>query len=45
MATERVRVIQRTGPKGWSDVSYDDAFDIPLPSLGVTLPHAEIFAR
>ncbi|WP_174278660.1 Uma2 family endonuclease [Sphingomonas bacterium] len=45
IGTERVRVVQRIGPDGWSDVGHQAAFDIPLPSLGITLPHAEIFAR
>ncbi len=45
IAAERLRVIQRTGPHGWSDVAHDEAFDVPLPALGATLPHAEIFAR
>lgn len=45
IATERVRVVQRTGPNGWSDTGHVDPFDVPLPSLGLTLPHAEIFAR
>lgn len=45
IATERVRVVQRTGPKGWIDNEHDDAFDVPLPSLGTTLLHPEIFAR
>lgn len=45
IATERMRVVQRTGPKGWADDEHDDPFDIPLPSLGIALPHTEIFAR
>jgi Uma2 family endonuclease len=45
IATERVRVVQRTGPKGWTDTEHDDPFDISLPALGIILPHAEIFAR
>lgn len=45
IATERLRVIQRTGPKGWSETIHDEPFDVPLPSLDVALPHAEIFAR
>ncbi|WP_419809388.1 Uma2 family endonuclease [Sphingomonas sp.] len=44
-AIERVRVVQRTGPKRWDDDQHDDPFDVPLPALGITLPHAEIFAR
>lgn len=45
IATERLRVVQRTGRKGWSDVSHDDPLDLPLPAFGITLPHVEIFAR
>ena len=45
IASERLRVIQRTGPHGWSDVAHDDSFDVPLPALDITLPHAEMFAR
>lgn len=45
IASERLRVIQRTGPHGWSDVAHDGPFDVPLPTLSLTLPHAEIFAR
>lgn len=42
---ERLRIVQRTGPGGWTDVTHDDATDLPLPSLGMTIPHDEIFAR
>ena len=44
---ERVRVVQRTGrdPDGWSDVDHIRPHDVPLPALGVTIPHAEMFAR
>lgn len=45
IATERLRIVQRTGPNGWTDDSYDGPVDVALPSLGVTLPHDEIFAR
>jgi Uma2 family endonuclease len=45
IASERLRVLQRTGPHGWSDVPHDAPYDVPLPALGVTLPHAEMFAR
>ena len=45
IANERVRVVQRSGPEDWKDVPHEEPFDVPLPSLGVTLPHAEIFAR
>ena len=45
IARERVRVIQRTAAHGWSDVAHDEPVDVPLPSLNLTLPHDEIFAR
>jgi Uma2 family endonuclease len=45
IAHERVRIVQRTGPAGWSDNSYDVPTNVALPSLGITIPHDEIFAR
>lgn len=45
IATERLRVVQRTGVNAWSDVGYDEPADVALPSLGVQLDHADIFAR
>lgn len=45
IAAERVRIVQRTGPHGWSDVGHDEAVDVPLPALDIVIPHAEIFAR
>ena len=45
IGTERLRVVQRTGPEGWSDVTHREVVDLDLPSLGINLPHAEIFAR
>lgn len=45
IATERLRIVQRTGPNGWSDDTYDVETDVRLPSLNLTIPHAEIFAR
>ena len=42
---ERLRVVQRTGPRWWSDRDHDDPVDLELPSLGLTIPHAEVFAR
>lgn len=44
-ATERVRVVQRTGAGAWSDVQASEPLDVQLPALSVTVPHAEIFAR
>jgi len=45
IATERLRVVQRTGPNGWNDVWHDTPLDAPLPCVGIILPHEEIFAR
>ncbi|MEI9852041.1 MAG: Uma2 family endonuclease [Sphingomonas sp.] len=45
IATERLRVVQRTGPNGWNEQAYDAPIDVALPSLGIALPHDEIFAR
>lgn len=45
IASERVRVVQRTGPARWDEDEHDEPFDIPLPALGITLPHADVFAR
>lgn len=45
IATERLRVVQRTGPKGWTDQAYDAPADIAFPSLAVDLAHDDIFAR
>lgn len=45
IAVEQVRVFQRTGPDGWNEQGFDDPTDVALPSLDLTIPHAEIFAR
>lgn len=45
LATERVRVVQRTGRDDWAEAGHDEPHDVSLPSLGIILPHAEIFAR
>lgn len=42
---ERCRVLQRTGPGAWSDVTHAEPADIAFPSLGLTMPHIGIFAR
>lgn len=44
-SSERLRVVQRTGPASWSDSNFLQETDIELPSLNLTIPHAEIFAR
>jgi Uma2 family endonuclease len=45
IATERLRIVQRTAAHGWSDVEHGEPIDVPLPSLNLTIPHDEIFAR
>ena len=45
IVSERLRIVQRTGPGGWSEQTYDQPVGLSLPSLGVTIPHDEIFAR
>ena len=45
IATERLRIVQRTGPNGWNEVGHDEPVDVTLPSLDITIPHTEIFAR
>lgn len=44
-ATERLRLVQRTGAEGWSDNWLPDGADLPLASVGLTIPRGEIFAR
>jgi Uma2 family endonuclease len=45
VATERLRVMQRTGPMNWHDETHQEPVDLALPLLRVALPHTEIFAR
>lgn len=42
---ERVRLVRRAGVEAWSDAWLSPGTDVELLSLGITLPHAEIFAR
>ena len=42
---ELVRTVERTGPQGWLDQMFRGDRDLVIPSLGITIPHAEIFAR
>lgn len=42
---ERVRIVRRTGEENWSDDWLPAGADMALPSLGLALPHAEIFAE
>ncbi|MFD1786998.1 Uma2 family endonuclease [Sphingomonas floccifaciens] len=45
IATERLRIVQRTGPGGWNEVQFNQPTDLPLPALDLVIPHDEIFAR
>ena len=45
IVAERLRVVQRTGRNDWAETGHDEPVDLVLPSLRITLPHAEIFAR
>ena len=40
-----VRIFQRTPTNGWNEQAYADPVDLDLPSLGIAIPHNEIFAR
>ena len=42
---ELTRVMQREGPYSWRDSTFAEPHDVELPSLGLTLPHAEMFLR
>lgn len=42
--SERLFLAQRTGDTGWQ-VERDWTRDVEVPSLGLTISHAEIFAR
>jgi len=44
IATETLRVVQRTGPNDWSD-NQTNGGALSLPTFGCELPHTEIFAR
>ena len=37
--------MQRLGPMSWRDDMFSQPHDIELPSLGIVLPHVEVFAR
>lgn len=43
--TERVRLVRRTGEESWADDLLQPGEDVILRSLGLTMPHSEIFAR
>ena len=42
---ELTRLFQRLGPSSWRDDMFAQPHDAVLPILGITLLHAEIFAR
>jgi Uma2 family endonuclease len=42
---ELTRVVQRLGPTSWRDDLFAQLHDVALPSIGVTIPHNEIFTR
>lgn len=42
---ERIRLAERAEAEGWRDDWLPHGAPVELPSLGVTIPHAEIFAR
>jgi Uma2 family endonuclease len=44
-ASERVRLVRRTGPEGWNDEWLATRSDVALASLDLAIPHDEIFAR
>lgn len=43
--TERLRVLQRTAPGTWIDRTFLEPADLELPSLGIVMPHSEVFAE
>lgn len=43
--SERVRLVCRTAPNDWTDRWLDVGARVEIPSLNLTIPHAEIFAR
>jgi Uma2 family endonuclease len=42
---ETVRIVQRLGPTSWRNELFPRGVDAHLPSLGITIPKQEIFAR
>ena len=45
IASERLHVVRRNGPDGWSEIIHREPVDLTLPSLDLVIPHDEIFAR
>ena len=42
---EAIRIVQRLGSNSWRNDLHPQAIDVELPSLGITIPKNEIFAR
>jgi len=40
---KRVRLVERTGQEAWSVRWLECGAEVPLPSLGISLSHTEIF--
>lgn len=45
IATERLRIVQRSGPNGWNEIVHQQPATVSLPSVGIELTHEDIFAR
>lgn len=45
IVSERLRIVQRMGPSGWTDIAYTEPTHVPLPALNIELTHQDIFAR
>jgi len=45
IATERLRIVRRAGPDGWNETIHREPVTLDLPTLGIGIPHEEIFAR
>ncbi len=43
--SERVRLVERTGPEAWTDQWMAAGAEVPLRALGISLTAEEIFAR
>jgi Uma2 family endonuclease len=44
-ANEMCRTMERLNARGWHDAMFSGERGIPIPSLNLTIPHEEIFAR
>jgi len=45
IADERLRIVRRNGPDGWNETIHREPVALDLPTLDVSIAHAEIFAR